>query len=280
MVTMTSKKIRTLIADDEPLARQTIRSLLQGDPKIEIVGEARNGSETLDSITRLQPDLLFLDIRMPALNGFEVLEAARDLAPAVVFVTAYDQYAVEAFRAEALDYLLKPFEDSRFYQVLSRVKSHLETIEWSAVGRRLSSLMDQGMGPRSTGASVAGPPPLPAGGNPPLERIVIRSGNRIAVVRSREVDWIESADNYVVLHVGPKTHLIRQTMQELIAGLDPMRFLRVHRSAAVNLDRVRELRVESHGEAIAHLDTGAQVKVSRYRRQTLEDALSRRCITL
>lgn len=254
------KTIRTVIADDEPLARQTVRMLLASDSQIDVVGEARNGAEALEAIARLRPDLLFLDIRMPGLNGFEILEAAGDAAPAVVFVTAYDQYAVDAFRAEALDYLLKPFEDARFYQVLARAKQHLETLEWSAVGRRLSGVLQQ--------------PAAPAGW--PLERIVIRSGNRIAIVPSRDLDWIESADNYVVLHVGPKTHLIRQTMQELIAGLDPLKFLRVHRSAAINLDRVRELRIESHGEAVAVLETGAQVKVSRYRRQTLEEALTRR----
>ncbi len=252
-----ARKIRTVIADDEPLARQTIRTLLETDSQIDIVGEARNGIEALDAITRLRPDLLFLDIRMPALNGFEVLEAARDAAPAVVFITAFDQYAVEAFRAEALDYLLKPFDDLRFFQVLGRVKAHLETIEWSLVGRRLGNVLDAEPGNS-------------------LDRIVIRSGNRIAIVPSREVDWVESADNYVVLHVGPKTHLIRQTMQELIAGLDPVKFLRVHRSAAINLTRVRELKIESHGEAVAVLDTGAQVKVSRYRRQVLEEALTKR----
>lgn len=236
--------------------------LLSADPQIDIVGEARNGQEAVDTIGLLRPDLLFLDIRMPGLNGFEVLEAAGDHAPAVVFVTAYDQYAVDAFRAEALDYLLKPFEDARFYQVLTRAKEHLETLEWSTVGRRLSGIWQRREEPSAVGA--------------PLERIVIRSGNRIAIVPSRDLDWIESADNYVVLHVGPKTHLIRQTMQELIANLDPSRFLRVHRSAAVNLDRVREVRIESHGEAVAVLETGAQVKVSRYRRQTLEEALTRR----
>jgi two-component system LytT family response regulator len=256
---VTAKKVRTLIADDEPLARQTIRSLLNSDPQIEVIGEARNGPEALRSIQELQPDLVFLDIRMPAMNGFEVLQATGAASPAIVFITAYDQYAVDAFRAEALDYLLKPFEDQRFFQVLGRVKAHFELKEWSAVGRRLSGMLTSLEEQRN-----------------PLERIVIRSGNRIAVVPAREVDWIESADNYVVLHVGPKTHLIRQTMQELISGLDGSQFLRVHRSAAVNLQRVREVRIESHGEAVALLETGAEVKVSRYRRQALEEALGRR----
>ena len=255
------KTIRTVIADDEPLARQTIRTLLSADPQVYVVGEARNGAEALEAISKPGVDLLFLDIRMPGLNGFEVLEAAGDTAPAIIFVTAYDEYAVEAFRAEALDYLLKPFEDARFYQVLARAKEHLETLEWSAVGRRLSGALQH-------------QPPTQDGG--PLNRIVIRSGNRISIVPARDLDWIESADNYVVLHVGAKSHLIRQTMQELISSLDPSRFLRVHRSAAINLDRVRELRIESHGEAMAVLETGAQVKVSRYRRQTLEEALTRR----
>lgn len=259
---MVKKTIRVMIVDDEPLARDTIRGLLAGDSGVEVVGEARNGVEAATAVAALRPDLLFLDVRMPGLNGFEVLEAAGDAPPAVVFVTAFDQYAIEAFRAEALDYLLKPFDDSRFYQVLARAKEHLEVLEWSAVGRKFGPVLGQ-----ASDGSEAGRP---------LERIVIRSGSRIAIVRTSEVDWIESADNYVVLHTGGKTHLIRQTMQELIGSLDPTTFLRVHRSAAVNLDRVRELRIESHGEAVAVLATGAQVKVSRYRRQTLEEALTRR----
>ena len=249
-------KTKTLIADDEPLARQTVRALLAADAEIEVVGEARNGAEAIAAIRTHRPDLLFLDIQMPRQNGFEVIEAAGNLAPVVVFVTAYNQYAVEAFRAEAFDYLLKPFDDDRFFKVLARVKTHFSLKEWSVVGRRLSGAFP----PESQSSS--------------LDRLVIRSGNRVVVIPVRQVDFIESADNYVIIHSGGATHLIRQTMQELIASLDPQKFLRVHRSAAVNLDRVRELRVESHGEALALLDTGATVKVSRYRRAELEQALS------
>ena len=251
------KPIRTLIADDEPPARETLRLLLASDPSIEIAGEAANGNEAAQRIEELRPDLLFLDIRMPGLNGFEVIESMRGGPMSVVFVTAYDEYAVDAFRAEALDYLLKPFDDARFFQTLARVKERHEEREWSAAGR-FSNLLEG----RKTGPT-------------PVDRVVIRSGNRIAIVPSRDIDWVEAADNYVILHVGPKTHLLRQTMQEMTSSLDPAVFLRVHRSAAVNLRSIRELRVESHGEAVAILENQTEVRVSRHRRQDLETALAR-----
>lgn len=256
--------IRTLIADDEPLARQTLRLLLEPEPEIEIVAECGDGRQTIAAVRSTQPDLLFLDIHMPCCNGFQVIEATGLQGAAVVFVTAYDQYAVEAFRAEALDYLLKPFDDLRFSQMLRRVKERFREREWSRVGQQFAG------------------DPLPSiklhrvlgADGPGLSRILIRSRGRMTVLKAEEIHWVQAADNYVELHTGSRSYLLRQTIQEFGEQLDAARFLRVHRSAIVNVECIREFVAHAHGEASLILQGGTTVKVSRGRRAEVEKKMS------
>lgn len=252
--------LRTLIVDDEPLARQTLRILLQPDNSIEVVGEAADGPSAIQAIRELHPDLVFLDIRMPGCGGFDVIQAAGARGMAVVFVTAYDEYAVEAFRAEALDYLLKPFDDRRFEQVMRRVKERFTERELSAVGLRLSEYFSI----QSRAASAESF----------ATRILVRGRGRMTILSAADIEWVQAADNYIEIHSGGRSYLLRQTMQEFERKLDPATFFRVHRSVIVNLDRVRELRPHDHGEATAILLSGAQVAVSRVRRAALEKTLA------
>jgi two-component system LytT family response regulator len=235
-VTETVTKIRTLIVDDEPLARSNLSVLLRLDPEIEIVGECSSGAEALAEIRRARPDLLFLDVQMPECDGFDVLEQlVSDLPPAIVFVTAHDHYALRAFEAGALDYLLKPFDNARFDRALDRAKQRI------ARGKGL---------PKK------------------LERLAIKSVGQVWFVKISEIDWIEAADYYACLHVGAKTHLLRRSMAELEQELDPNVFSRIHRSTIVNLERVRGLRLGTDGEYEVLLEDGARLRLSqRYRKQ-------------
>jgi two-component system, LytTR family, response regulator len=230
------KKIRTLIVDDEPLARSNLAVLLRLHPEIEIVSECGSGTEALAEIRHAKPDLVFLDVQMPECDGFDVLELlGHDLPSAVIFVTAYDQYALRAFEAGALDYLLKPFDNARFERALDRAK------------QRISRGKDH---PRK------------------LERLVIKSVGEVAFVKVPEIDWIEAADYYASLHVGPRTHLLRRSMSELEQELDPEVFCRIHRSTIVRLDRVRGLKVSEDGEYNVLLENGVRLRLSRgYRKQ-------------
>ena len=232
--------IRTIIVDDEPLARSNLSVLLRRDPEIEIVAECGSGAEALAEIRSARPDLVFLDVQMPECDGFDVLEIlGQDLPPAVVFVTAYDQYALRAFDAGALDYLLKPFDNARFERALERAK---QTIVRS---RDL---------PRK------------------LERLAIKGVGQISFVKVSEIDWIEAADYYACLHVGAKTHLLRRSLAELEDELSEM-FCRIHRSTIVNLDRVRGLKLNEEGEYDVLLDHGARLRLSRRYRKQLESRL-------
>src|SRR5229473_1813456 len=230
------KRIRTVIVDDEPLARTNITVMLKHDPEIEIVRECGSGMEAMSEIRNTKPDLVFLDVQMPECDGFDVLALlGTDLPPAIVFVTAYDQYALRAFEAGALDYLLKPFDNARFDRALDRAK------------RRIAHGKD-----------------LPA----QLERLAIKSVGQVSFVKISEIDWIEAADYYACLHVGPKTHLLRRSMSELEQELDPVAFCRIHRSTIVNLDRVRGLKLSEDGEYDVLLENGARLRLSqRYRKQ-------------
>jgi two-component system LytT family response regulator len=232
----TLTKIRTLIVDDEPLARSNLSVLLRLEPEIEIVGECGSGVEALAEIRRAKPDLLFLDVQMPECDGFDVLEQlVNDLPPAIVFVTAYDQYALRAFEAGALDYLLKPFDNARFDRALDRAKQRI------ARGKDL---------PKK------------------LERLAIKSVGQVWFVKISEIDWIEAADYYACLHVGARTHLLRRRMAELEQELDPKVFSRIHRSTIVNLERIRGLRLGEDGEYEVLLEDGTRLRLSqRYRKQ-------------
>ncbi len=243
-------RIRVVIVDDEPLAREGLRLLLARDPEVEIVGEAAGGRSAVAAIRRLAPDLVFLDVQMPELSGFEVLaQIPSDAIPAVVFVTAYDGYALRAFEVHALDYLLKPFDDDRFFDALRRAKKQL----------RLASL-SPGLLSLLQGRGQAG-------------RLAIRDGARVVFVDIDEIDWIEACDYYVQLHVGGKSYLHRESMNSLQARLDPQRFLRIHRSAIVNRRCVKELRHAGRRELVCVLSSGAELRVARSQRDKLQHLL-------
>ena len=227
--------------DDEPLARSNLAVLLRMDPEIGSISECGSGAEALGEIRVAQPDLLFLDVQMPECDGFDVLELlGRDVPAAVVFVTAYDQYALRAFEAGALDYLLKPFDNARFELAMGRAKYRIK---------------------------------LGAERPKKLERFAIKSAGEVSFVKVSEIDWIEAADYYTCLHVGAKNHLLRRSMTELEQDLDGEQFCRVHRSSIVNLKRVRGLKFGEDGEYEILLENGARVRLSRRYRKGLQQRL-------
>lgn len=231
--------MKVVIVDDEPLARTAIRLLVQEDPELTVAGEC-SGVDAAELIGRVKPDILFLDIQMPEVDGFDVLERiGLNAVPAIVFVTAYDQYALRAFEVHALDYLVKPFDDRRFFAALLRAK-------------------DLARKPRI----------LPS-------RFVVRSREKIVFIKASEIDWIEAADYYVSIHAGGRSHLLRKTMAEIESELDPERFVRVHRSAIVNLDRVKEMHPLFRGDSVLVLQDGTQLRLSRARREEFERRLTK-----
>ena len=233
--------IGAVVVDDEPLARANIVSLLRADPEVSLLAECSSGAQAVKVVRELKPSLLFLDVQMPDLDGFGVLERlGAEAPPAVVFVTAYDQYALKAFEAEALDYLLKPYDNARFYRVLSRAKVSL-----------LNRPSEKSR----------------------FERILIRSAGRISFLTVEEIDWIEAADYYSCLHAGPRTHLLRRSMGELERDLETELFCRIHRSTIVNLSRVRDLCLDSNGEYEVVLRDETRLKVSRGYREKLQEAI-------
>jgi two-component system LytT family response regulator len=257
--TVVTKKIRTVIVDDEPLGRERIRTLLADDPEIDVVAESSDGRDAVTSIAKLKPDLLFLDVQMPEMNGFEVLEAVVGAEmPVVIFVTAYDQYAVKAFQVHALDYLLKSFDRERFGQAVHRAKAEIAKGREHRFDERLVALLEDLQEER---------------GKP--ERVLVRSGGRILFLRLEEIDWIEAADNYLCLHVGRESHLLRGTMASIEERLDVRKFLRIHRSTIVNLDRVLELAPLFHGDYAVRLRDGTELVLSRSYREKLQEPLGR-----
>lgn len=233
--------VRALIVDDEPLARSSISVLLRRDRRVEIIGECGSGAEALTKIRSLKPDLVFLDVQMPECDGFDVLEQlGKDVPSAIIFVTAYDQYALRAFEAGALDYLLKPFDNARFEQALDRAKRKI------ALGRDI---------PKK------------------LERLAIKSVGQVSFVKLSEIDWIEAADYYASLHVGPKTHLLRRSMTELEEELDRAIFCRIHRSTIVNLNRIRGMKVGEDGEYDVVMEDETRLRLSRRYRKELQNRL-------
>jgi two-component system LytT family response regulator len=255
----TATRTRVLLADDEPLARERLRMLLAGEDWIEIVAECQDGVEAIAAIQRLRPDLVFLDVQMPGAGGFDVIAAiGASKMPFVVFVTAYDKYALRAFDVHALDYLLKPFDRERFQQTLARARQQIEGQTNGDLERRLLELV-QGLRPAQQR----------------FERFVIKSGGRVFFVRASEIDWIEAAGNYVKLHVGAEAHLFRETMNALEAKLDPETFFRIHRSHIVNIERVKELQPWFNGEYVVFLRSGARLTLSRGYREKLQDRIGR-----
>ena len=251
------KPIRAFIVDDEPLAREWLRTLLSEEPGVALVGEARDGREAITKLLETKPDLLFLDVQMPELDGFDVLRALdTEALPVVIFVTAYDAHALKAFEVHALDYLLKPFERDRFRVAMERARERLAPRAGEAAARRLVELLE------TLGAKARG-----------LDRVAVKTDGVVKLVRLSDVDFIEASGRYVTLHVGVEQHLLRETMNELEAKLDAKAFARVHRSAIVNLDRVKELKTESHGEVTIVLSDGRTLRWSRSYRERLEALL-------
>jgi two-component system LytT family response regulator len=250
--------IRVLIVDDEPLPRERIRTLLAGHD-VEIVGECRDGLEAVQAIRRLGPDLVFLDVQMPGLDGFGVLDAvAGGPLPAVIFVTAYDAYAVRAFEASALDYLLKPIRPDRFEQALARALRQYDTAERDVRERRLYAWVEQLRADQSY-----------------TRRFVVEVGGRLHFVRVDEIDWVGAADNYVTLHAaGGRSYLLRRTLTAVEAELPPDRFVRVHRSLLINVDRVASVEPHTHGEYVVTMHDGTRLTTSRSYSHRLRRLLS------
>ncbi|MEM1055563.1 MAG: LytTR family DNA-binding domain-containing protein [Bacteroidota bacterium] len=266
-----SAPLRVLIADDEPLARERLRELVAMRDDAEPVGEARNGTEAVEAVRQAREagasvDLLLLDVEMPELDGLAALDALEpEERPAVVFVTAYDRYALRAFDLHALDYLLKPFDDERFHAALDRARDALRRGEAAALTQRLLALLRQADGAPAevTRADADGEEAQAEDSEAPLTRLAIRTGSRYDLVEVDEIDWIEGAGVYARLVVGDKAHLLRTPLAELERRLDAGRFVRIHRSTIVNLDRVREARGHAHGEYVLGLRDGTRLKVSR-----------------
>jgi len=257
--TRTNERIRALVVDDEPLARERVRSLLANEPDVTVVGECATGGEAIEAIERESPDLVFLDVQMPELDGFGVLENVQaERLPFVIFVTAYDEYAVRAFEVHALDYVLKPFDRERFRDALDRARREIARAAGNGgFDQKLLSLLNELSDRRKR-----------------LERIVIRSGGRVSFLRTEEMDWIEAAGNYVELHVGKESHLLRETMNKLESRLDAKRFLRIHRRIIVNVERIKQLEGVTHGEYLVVLKDGTRLSSSRGYREGLQRLLA------
>jgi two-component system LytT family response regulator len=252
--------IRTLLVDDEEIARRGLRVRLERASDIEIVGECQNGLEAIDAINLLSPDLVFLDVQMPELSGFDVLRSVRPQStPHVVFVTAFDQYAVRAFEVHALDYLLKPIDDERFAAALRHAREVMLGTRDGAYARQFAAAI----------ASLARSGALPAD---PLgsDRLAIPTGDRMMIIRLADIDWIQASDNYVCIHVGKKSWLLRETISALEQRLTPKGFARIHRSTIVNAQRVTELRSLPNGEFAVVLADGTTLRLSRSYRTALD----------
>ena len=252
-------RIRTLVVDDEPIARARVVALLSTEPDIDLVGECSNGQQARAAIETTNPDLVFLDIQMPEIGGLELARAIQvNGAPAVVFITAYDEYALGAFEVHALDYLLKPFSAERFRSALGHAREHLS---------------------RRRPAVPGSPPPAPETLREDRlarrGRLMVKSGGRIHFVRVAEIDWCEASGNYVRVHVGQQEHLVRDTMAHLESQLDAQQFVRIHRSAIVNVDRIQEMHTSFNGEYVVLLRTGTRLTLSRGYRDAIQSRLGR-----
>jgi two-component system LytT family response regulator len=253
-------KIRTLVVDDEPMARERILGLLAQESDVEVVGQCSDGRQAISAIQQLSPELVFLDVQMPALDGFGVIrQVGADRMPMVVFVTAYDEYALQAFEVHALDYLLKPFGRDRLQQCLDHARHQRDRHRAGELGKSLLALV-QDFKPDQQKKQ---------------DRLVVKSGGRVFFVRTEDIDWIEAAGNYVRLHMKDQSHLFRETMNQMEARLDPQRFFRIHRSRIVNTERIKELQPWFNGEYVVVLHNGAQLRLSRSYREKLEERLGK-----
>jgi two-component system LytT family response regulator len=254
---MSNRKLTTLIVDDEPLARERLLGLLSNETDIEVLGQCRDGEEAVSAIHERHPDLVLLDVEMPRMDGFEVIDTiGPERMPMVIFVTAYDQHAIKAFQVRALDYLLKPFDRERFSDALQRARTQIESQTNGDLGKRLLALM------KDIKRDA-----------PKTDRLVVKSGGRLFFLRADEIDWIEAAGNYVRLHVGSQSHLLRETMNAIESRLDPERFFRIHRCRIVNVERIQEMQPWLNGEYSVVLRTGVRLTLSRGYREKLQDKL-------
>jgi len=267
--------IRVLIVDDEPLARVGLKKLCERDPEIEVVGECADGRAAVAAIEQVEPDLLLLDIQMPVMDGFEVLRAVGpDRMPQVIFVTAYDQFALRAFEVHALDYLLKPFGDKRFLDAIARAKQAIRQAGSSDLRARLLGLLEAvGLEEQDRAEPTHGAMDSSNATHTFVSRIAVKERGSVFLVRTDEIDWIEAADYCAKLHVRGKVYVIRESMKSLAARLDPAGFFAVSRSAIVNLDRIREIQPFSRGSQIVILTDGTQVTLSRSRKEALAHLL-------
>jgi len=253
-------KIRALIVDDEPLARERLASLLAAEKDIEVIGQCANGIEALAAIQEKTPDLVFLDVQMPELDGFGVLAALEgERKPAVIFVTAHDRFALKAFEVHAIDYLLKPFDRERLQKALNRAREQVKRQQGGEIDERLSALL--------AGLNKEAPKHI--------DRIAVKGSGRVTIVKISDIDWIEAADNYVNLHTGKEAHLHRETMSALEQKLPPSKFLRISRSTVVNVDRIKELQPMFHGDYTVILQNGTKLSLSRGYRDALNQLLGK-----
>ncbi|MCC7376943.1 MAG: response regulator transcription factor [Verrucomicrobiales bacterium] len=252
--------MRVIIVDDEPLARDRLRAMLGKESDVKIIAECGDGREAVTAIRRENPDVVFLDIQMPEMDGFGVLSQLKgQTMPRVIFVTAFDEFAVKAFEVHALDYLLKPFDRDRLQQALGRVREQLKSASPAELTEKLTALLDSFQGG--------------AGDTRNSDRIAVKLDGRVIFVRPGDIDWIEAQDNYVKLHVGREAHLVRDTLSNFETRLDTRRFIRIARSTIVNIDRVREMQPMFHGEYVVILHDGSKLTMSRGYRETLQQYL-------
>ncbi len=260
--------IKAIIVDDEVLARENIEALLQNDPEVAIVAQCANGQQTLEAVRKLKPDLIFLDVQMPGLDGFDVLGRLGANAPHVVFITAYDQYAIKAFEVNAIDYLLKPFSRQRFAAALAKAKSTVRSRERRNLGEQVEAIlstlhqMQAGHPPQAAAAEEAAAE-VESESSTWGGRLLFRADGEIHVISPEEIRWIESEGDYVKIHAGAKTKLVRMSLVKVLQKLNPDHFVRIHRSTIVNLAHVRKVSPALYGEYTVELAEGERLKVSR-----------------
>ncbi|MDB6113492.1 MAG: Two component transcriptional regulator, LytTR family [Lacunisphaera sp.] len=269
-------KIRTLIVDDEPLAREGVMAMLAADPEIEVVGTCGDGQSAVVAIRSLQPDLVFLDVQMPKRDGFEVLaDLKREERPVVIFVTAYDKYAIKAFDIHAIDYLLKPFRDARFVAALTRAKREIQQSRVLGIGQKVEQLLSyvheviqKGDIPRPAGTPIA----LAA---EPADRVVLKTGSDLHFIKTADIIWVESQADFVKVHTTGSAQLVRETLQSLEQRVDPAKFLRIHRSSLVNLEHVKKVTPALYGDYTVLMSDDSKLRLSRKNRGKLKQLIAR-----
>ena len=270
------KPFRVIVVDDEPLARRLIIASLAEHPEFEVIAECGNGRQAVDAVNDLSPDLMFLDIQMPGLGGFDVIRSVGpDKMPAVIFVTAFDAFAIDAFDANAIDYLLKPISEERFSRALGRASVRLRQENTSSAEKRnlfgaLNAIAERVKEKSESQAQTVGQP------NDQDERkISIKDGDSVMLVTEGDIDWVDAAGDYMCIHVNGKTHVIRSTMHDLLGRLDSAKFKRVHRSTVVNTDRIVRIQKHMKGEYFLHLDCDEIIKVSRHYKEVIREFIDR-----